>query len=181
MIRFNVADINLCTEVEGPGKRMTIWFQGCTLKCLNCSNQFLQALTPNHILKLEELEEIAIKAINQYGIEGVTYLGGEPTIQLALPSLTASLKKLGLGIIAFTGRIYDDVSDILQGCDMVIDGPYIEEKRSFSRKIIGSSNQRIIHLTNRYKTREDWFMNNESIVGEFSIHGGELVFNGSTI
>ena len=49
----------------------------------------------------------------KYGIEGVTYSGGEPTLQQNLPVLTKEIHNLGLGVISFTGRKYEEVSDIL--------------------------------------------------------------------
>lgn len=180
MIKFNVASINCCTEIEGPNKRLTIWFQGCTLHCHGCCNPDYQALEPRNILTIDELLSIIKQAKEKYGIEGVTYSGGEPTLQQNLPALTKAIHELGLGVISFTGRKYEEVLDILLGCDVVLDGPYIESMKETKRKILGSSNQSIIILSNRYPDCEKWFFSNTSKeveinVSDFIIANGDAV------
>lgn len=169
MIKFNVASINCCTEIEGPNKRLTIWFQGCTLKCKGCCNPDFQSLEARNILSLEELIYIIKNAKEKYGIEGVTYSGGEPTLQQNLPTLTEEIHKLGLGVISFTGRIYEDVTDILKGCDVVLDGPYQENNKETTRKVLGSTNQRVIILTDRYPNCEEWFFDHTSKEVEINV------------
>ena len=93
MIKFNIATINRCTEVEGPFKRLTIWFQGCNIGCRGCCNPGYQPLISKHIISLDELMDIIAQASKEFGIEGVTYTGGEPTLQQNLPSLTKKSKK----------------------------------------------------------------------------------------
>lgn len=180
MIKFNVASINCCTEIEGPNKRLTIWFQGCMLHCKGCCNPAYQLLEPRNILSIDELISIIKESKEKYGIEGVTYSGGEPTLQQNLPILTQKIHELGLGVISFTGRNYEDVSNILAGCDVVLDGPYIEAQREQERKVLGSTNQRIIILSNRYPDCEDWFFNNklkevEINVSDFIVANGDAV------
>lgn len=159
MTKFNVSSINCCTEVEGPNKRLTIWFQGCNIHCKGCCNPDYQPLVPKYILTLDELLRIIKEARDNFGIDGVTYSGGEPTLQQNLPQLTAGIHTLGLGVISFTGRHYEDVKDILIGCDVVLDGAYMEDLRETARKILGSTNQKIICLTERYPDCESWFLN----------------------
>lgn len=157
MTKFNVASINYCTEVEGPNKRLTIWFQGCNIHCKGCCNPDYQPLVPKHILLLDNLLQVIKEAKEKFGIEGVTYSGGEPTLQQNLPLLTEGIHGLGLGVISFTGRRYEEVKDVLIGCDVVLDGAYIEKMRETKRKILGSTNQRIICLTERYSDCVSWF------------------------
>ena len=169
MTKFNVASINCCTEVEGPNKRLTIWFQGCNIHCKGCCNPDYQPLVPKHILSLDELLRIINEARNKFGIEGVTYSGGEPTLQQSLPRLTEGIHALGLGVISFTGRRYEEVKDILLGCDVVLDGAYAEELRETERKILGSTNQKIIVLTDRYPDCESWFSDGSQKTIEMNI------------
>jgi len=35
---MRIADIVRCTDVEGPGKRTAVWFQGCSIRCPDCCN-----------------------------------------------------------------------------------------------------------------------------------------------
>lgn len=180
MIKFNVAEINLCTEAEGPYKRLTIWFQGCNLHCEGCCNPDFQPLIPKHLLSLDKLLEIILDAKKQFGIEGVTYSGGEPTLQQNLPLLTEKIKAFGLGVISFTGRLYEEVKDILCGCDVVLDGAYQKEKSENNRRLLGSENQRILCLTDRYRDCIDkWFAYPNSI-NEVNIDK-KLIINGDKI
>lgn len=180
MIKFNVASINCCTEIEGPNKRLTIWFQGCTINCKGCCNPDYQSLKARNILSLNKLINIISDAKEKYGIEGVTYSGGEPTLQQHLPLLTKKIHEIGLGVISFTGRRYEDVSSILLGCDVVLDGPYIENKKDKTRKILGSTNQRVLILTDRYKDCEKWFFDNK--VKEVEINVTDyIIANGDAI
>lgn len=180
MIKFNVASINLCTEVEGPYKRLTIWFQGCNIHCKGCCNPDYQALVPKRILALDELINIIKDAKEKYGIEGVTYTGGEPTLQQNLPMLTEAIHELGLGVISFTGHSYEEVKSELMGCDMVLDGAYIESQKETERSILGSTNKRIICLTDRYRDDVKWFFNSDEKMVEVNM-GEKIVINGDAI
>ena len=161
MIKFNVASINKCTEAEGPYKRLCIWFQGCNICCRGCCNPDYQPLVARHIMSLKDLIEVIKEAKVQFGIEGVTYSGGEPTLQQNLPYLTQKIKDMRLGVISFTGRRYEDVSGILKGCDMVLDGAYDCFAPEKERRLLGSVNQRIIFLTDRYKNDVGWFKSSD--------------------
>lgn len=182
MIKFNVASINRCTEVEGPYKRLCIWFQGCNIHCKGCCNPDYQPLVPKNILSLEELISIITEAKDKFGIEGVTYSGGEPTLQQNLLLLTEEIHKLGLGVISFTGRKYEEVKDnILAGCDAVLDGAYEADNKEKIRRILGSANQRIICLTDRYKDCiEEWFLQKDNKFIEVNV-ASSIVANGDKI
>ena len=177
MTKFNVASINTCTEAEGPYKRLCIWFQGCNIRCPGCCNPDYQAFEARHIMSLEDLIEVIKEAKTQFGIEGVTYSGGEPTCQQNLPLLTKEIKSLGLGVISFTGKMYKDDSAILDGCDVVLDGSFKEDLPETNRRLLGSKNQRIICLTERYKDCIDnWFDDHNKVV-EVSV-GSKIIANG---
>lgn len=181
MIKFNVASINRCTEVEGPYKRLCIWFQGCNIHCKGCCNPDYQPLVPKNIITLNELVSIIVDAKNKFGIEGVTYSGGEPTLQQGVQQLTEEIHKLGLGVISFTGRNYDEVANILYNCDVVLDGAYESDKIETKRRILGSTNQRILCLSDRYKNCiEDWFLQNKNKFIEINV-GASIVANGDAI
>lgn len=180
MIKFNIASINRCTETEGPYKRLTIWFQGCNIGCRGCCNPDYQPIVPKHILALDELIEIVSQSQEEFGIEGVTYSGGEPTLQQNLPSLTQRIKELGLGVISFTGRKYEDIIGILDGCDLVLDGAYDQDDPEKERRLLGSANQRILLLTDRYKNAVNWFKSTGTKAVEVHV-GNTISVNGDVI
>jgi len=157
-ILFNVARINLCTEAEGPDKRMAIWFQGCTIGCPGCCNPELQEMKKAHIMTLEEIVKIAFKSKEENDIEGVTYIGGEPTLQKYLSELSIELSKIGLGVILFTGyKIKQLKESLISSVDLIIDGQFIESKIDKERNLVGSTNQTFNHISDRYIKDMDWF------------------------
>ena len=140
MTKFNVASINTCTEAEGPYKRLCIWFQGCNIRCPGCCNPDYQPFEARHIMSLEELMAVIKEAKTRFEIEGVTYSGGEPTCQQNLSLLTKEIKSLGLGVISFTGRTYEDVPEIFEGCDVVLVGSFKADLPETKRRLLGSEN-----------------------------------------
>lgn len=132
-------------------------------------------------MSLDDIISVIKKSIDDFDIEGVTYSGGEPTCQQNLPFLTDEIKKLGLGVISFTGRKYEEVSDVLAGIDLVLDGEYVLGEKETKRRLLGSENQRILCLTDRYKNDISWFdivKNGKSVEVNLS---NKIVFNGDKI
>ena len=177
--RFNIASVKLCTEALGPGKRMAIWFQGCEFGCRGCCNPELQPLEPRHIVPLSELMGIADRAKRECGIEGVTFIGGEPTLQTGLSDLAKGIKGSGLGIVMFTGRLFSELDEeLVKHLDTVIDGRFEADNRDYERNLIGSKNQRIINVTDRYAD-DDWFVNTRPDYIEIDVDGDRTISNGS--
>jgi anaerobic ribonucleoside-triphosphate reductase activating protein len=75
------------TEVEGPGRRACVWVQGCSIRCPGCFNTHMWARDTGFTVTVDEL---ASRIVETTGIEGVTFLGGEPFEQaealLTLPA-----------------------------------------------------------------------------------------------
>lgn len=138
------------TKVEGPGVRYCIWFQGCSRHCKGCWAKATWA--PDGGKELDA-EEILKDILATKGIEGVTFLGGEPFEQpQALEYLAREVKEAGLSVVCFTGGKLEDIKnrEILNYIDLLIDGEYKEEEQDFSRPWVGSKNQRYHFLTARY-------------------------------
>jgi anaerobic ribonucleoside-triphosphate reductase activating protein len=155
---FNIAVINQCTKAEGVFKRLAIWFQGCEKQCEGCCNPELFSLTPAHIVSLDKLLEIIENAKQTFDIEGITYLGGEPTLQQGLAELSKEIKALGLGVILFTGKQYAELpKELIDNVDLIIDGGFEKDNPDNKRNLIGSKNQRNICVTDRYMDCLDWF------------------------
>lgn len=181
MIKFNVALINTCTEVEGPFKRLCIWFQGCNRNCKGCCNKTLQSLKPANIISLEDLLEIIRKSKIENKIEGITLSGGEPLLQTDLVKLLEEVKNLELGIILFTGYQLNEIEDNLKSqCDIIIDGYFDEQKLDNERTLVGSTNQNINYISNRYLNQKEWFYDKKGLFEEINV-GNDIFFNGDKI
>ena len=162
---LDVALLNLaawldCTEVEGPGKRFALWVQGCSLRCPGCCNPQMLDFVPRRIIESQELLRLIDASRARDGIEGVTFLGGEPMLQArGLSEVARGCRDLGLGVMVFTGFRLEHlqnsempgVSELLKATDLLVDGPYVESRRDVIRNWVGSSNQRVHYLTPRYE------------------------------
>ncbi|WP_455099564.1 4Fe-4S single cluster domain-containing protein [Peptostreptococcus stomatis] len=179
--KLNVAYINICTETEGPYKRMAIWFQGCNILCEGCCNPELQEIRVAHIMTIQEILDIAIESRQRYGIEGITFLGGEPTLQEGLSDLASVLSKEGFGIILFTGKSFEILSDkVKNSMDIIVDGKYEKEMIDEERNLVGSKNQRIIFVSDRYKIDRSWFTSKREKKLEINL-SENLFINGDVI
>ena len=102
-------------------------------------------------MTVEELLEL-IKADE---FSNVTFSGGDPLYQVeAFTELARRIKEeTGKNIWCYTGFTYEEIlkdermKQILPYIDTLVDGPFIEALRDPELHFRGSSNQRIIHLT----------------------------------
>jgi len=155
---INVAHMVERCRVLGPGERLVLWVQGCPLRCPGCHNPQFQPFENATWIGVEELAR-AISAVA--GIEGVTYVGGEPFAQAeALAGLSGFLHSSGLSVMAYSGFALEQLMDgvlphsrqLLNQTDLLLEGPYMEDIPS-ERPWRGSDNQRLIALSDRYRSR----------------------------
>lgn len=148
------------TNAEGPNQRFCLWVQGCSRHCDGCFAKSTWSHRKNRIMSVDELFFL-IK--EQKGIEGVTFLGGEPFEQAKpLAELARKVHNLGLSVLTFTGNTYEelkkseneDIQALLKYTDLLIDGGFEKENFDLSRPWVGSKNQRYIFLTDRYSAEE---------------------------
>ena len=176
-MKLRVFKILKNTKVEGPEIRYCIWVQGCSHHCKGCQAVHTWSHSGGKLYKVEDI----IKDIkSQKGIEGVTFLGGEPFEQSeALGIIAEEVKKFGLGVLCFTGGYLEDLRQdsinkkLLDNIDLLIDGPFEIDKVDYSRPWCGSSNQRYHFLTDRYN--EEIFVKYKNKV-EVNISKNGVVF-----
>ncbi|WP_417697834.1 4Fe-4S single cluster domain-containing protein [Pseudomonas sp.] len=139
----------------GPGRRIGIWFQGCSIRCPGCISA--DTWGPGHRrLSLEQLIEQVTPWLHE--AEGITISGGEPFDQLdALRSLLEGLRRLSeLDILVYSGYTLEQLDEpLLQTkglIDALISDPYIEAL-SQTMALRGSDNQRLSLLTPLGRTR----------------------------
>lgn len=156
---LNLAHVRESTEAEGPGKRFAIWCQGCAGNCKGCCNQSLQPFVMRHVVDTDELKARIQNAKDEFDIEGVTFVGGEPMLQAeGFADIAKWCHENNLSVLVFTGYLYEElismhnphVNNLLSYADLLVDGPFVESKLDESRDWIGSTNQNLFFLTNRY-------------------------------
>lgn len=147
-----VARINDCDTANGPGIGISVWFQGCSLRCKGCHNQQLwpfegATLIINPMDLADTIKWTIDKNKDMY--DYIAILGGEPLDQNInhLKLLLEQLAELNLPIILWTGYSLKSVpkSLLYNKIDYIITGAYIERKRN-PNFFSGSSNQRIYRI-----------------------------------
>ena len=139
-MKVRVHKILKSTKVEGPGTRYCIWFQGCSRHCKGC---WAKATWAHDGGEEFDAEKILSDILATKGIEGITFLGGEPFEQPeALKFLARGAKEAGLSVLCFSGGKIEDIEDreILNYIDLLIDGEYREEEQDFSGLVIARVN-----------------------------------------
>jgi anaerobic ribonucleoside-triphosphate reductase activating protein len=182
---LQVAQVVPCTEAEGPGRRFALWLQGCPLRCPGCCNPEMLPFDGGTPTALSELLAQVRQAACAGGIEGITLLGGEPLAHAAgAAALARGVRRLGLTVMVFTGHTLAEaralpdpaVADLLAHTDLLVDGPYRRELPETRRRWIGSANQQVHFLTERYRPDDPCWRRPNTL--EVRLRGGEVTVNG---
>ena len=173
-------------KVLGPYTRAVIWVSGCCFDCEGCIAQNFRHSEGITISTVEMKDWI----LSLKNIEGITISGGEPFLQAGPLAEMISLvkEKKDLGIIVYSGFTYEqllekaeteqDFRDLLGQADILIDGPYHRELDD-NRPYVGSSNQKIRILTDRYKDCwKDYYLSKKGREIEVIISDGRTVMAG---
>ena len=140
--------------VDGPGIRMTVFVQGCPHHCKGCHNQHTWDFEGGYMSSVERVLEEAAK---DKLLRGVTLSGGEPFTQAkALTALAKGARAMGLNVFCYTGYTFEQLyeqfdkhpefRELLEQCDWLVDGRFIEEEMSLMLHFRGSRNQRILDV-----------------------------------
>lgn len=181
---MQIAEIIDYTEVEGPFLRSAIWLQGCSINCAGCCNQEFIPIKGGVYTSPEDL----YKRISKNDVEGITILGGEPLDQSKelFKFLKLIKNNTNMGIMLFSGYTFEkiqknyDMNKVIDLCDLVISEPFIQKQISYKRRWIGSSNQKVHFITDRYEyLKTEWEPYYKEI--EFHIKDGEIIINGMPI
>ena len=184
MLTLRIAQIVPCTEAEGPGKRFALWFQGCPLRCPGCCNPEFLSFEGGQARSMEDIAN-EIETARASGIEGITLLGGEPFAHPAGASaLAREVRRQGLSVMVFTGYSLEELqrlpdpsaADFLTEIDILVDGPYLRERPDTARRWIGSTNQRIHFLTDRYRADDPCWKQKNTL--EIRLNATGLSVNG---
>ena len=165
---MNYCNIKYCDIADGEGVRTTLFVSGCTNRCKGCFQPETWDFSYGEPFT-EETENMILESLSPDYIDGLTLLGGEPfepSNQVALLPFLRRLKERfpDKTVWAYTGFVYDrdlvaggkkhvDVTDeILDSIDVLVDGPFMIEKKNITLRFRGSENQRIIDMKETRKT-----------------------------
>lgn len=158
---MNYSKIDPMSIVDGEGLRVSLFVSGCRNHCKGCFNPDTWDFSYGKEFGPIEVNEV-IEACKAKYIAGLTILGGEPfepENQGVLITLIGRFKDTypEKNLWMFTGYVLDRdllpgqrkhvdvITDrILDAVDVLVDGPFMLDKRDISLKYRGSSNQRVL-------------------------------------
>ena len=161
-------NIKMYDIADGEGCRVTLFVSGCTNCCKEC---FQRETWDFHYGQpyTKETEDNLIECLKDENIQGLTLLGGEPFEPENQKELIHLLRRVRKelphkDIWSYTGFVLD--RDLLEGqrkhtdvtyemlsyIDVLVDGPFVEEKKNLALYFRGSENQRVIDMN---RTREE--------------------------
>ena len=173
--------------VLGPGKRIGIWVQGCSIRCKNCVSMDTWEPDAKRAMRIADIIAWCKKMAEQ-GCDGITISGGEPFDQpQGLRALLAELHawrrqgRADFDILCYSGyplrTLEAKHGALLKMLDAVIPEPYIENAPPMAIWC-GSANQRIVPLSERGKVAYSDFVDRP--VAEYgkqmqvSVEGGRV-------
>lgn len=163
---MHYGQIMIADSANGAGIRLTLFVSGCTNHCPGCFQpetwdfSFGEPYT-------QEVEDKILDELQKPYYDGLTILGGEPFEIENQPALLPLIKRVHemypkRTIWMYTGFHYEDLlpdgkrytpftDSILDKIDILVDGPFQEENKNISLNFRGSTNQRIIDISQTRK------------------------------
>jgi anaerobic ribonucleoside-triphosphate reductase activating protein len=121
----------------------------------------------------------------EMAVEGVSLLGGEPFAHAsAAAALARDARCRGLTVMVYSGYTIEEIrllpdpaaAKLLAATDVLVDGPYVRELPDTERRWVGSTNQRVHFLTERYCLDDPCWRQRNTL--EIRVRGGEVSVNG---
>ena len=146
---IRILDIKYGTSVDGIGLRTSLYCAGCEHRCPGCHNPQSWNENGGKAISIEELFRRIVDADMN-----VTFTGGDPLFHPeGFIKLAQMIKeRTNKTIWCYTGYRFEDLLHhplrrrLVELCDVMVDGRYIEAERDLSLHFRGSRNQRLIDV-----------------------------------
>ena len=146
---IRVLDIKYGTSVDGIGLRTSIYCAGCQNHCPGCHNPQSWDENGGEPVSIDVLFKNIVDADMN-----VTFTGGDPMLHPeGFIELAQMIKNnTDKNIWCYTGYKFEYLMQhptrrkLVELCDVIVDGPYIESERDLSLHFRGSRNQRVIDV-----------------------------------
>jgi len=156
---MNYADIRPIDVANGPGVRVSLFVSGCTHHCKECFNQETWDFSYGRPFEEGEIRTI-LNCLSRSYIRGLSLLGGEPfepqnqgavlelvrQVREAFPQKDIWCYSGYLFEALRDGRVGDHSRSLLEKLDVLVDGPFVLERKNLSLRFRGSENQRLIDV-----------------------------------
>lgn len=156
---LRILNITAPDITNGNGCRVTLWVAGCNHHCNGCHNAWTWKFEQGRIFSVDRreiFEELSYWLDKEY-IEGLTLSGGDPLCQdnEGLSEINTIIEWFRQrypkkNIWLYTGYTKEEIDnsdnklmkDVAYSIDVLVDGPYVEEKRDTCHTPFrGSTNQ----------------------------------------
>jgi len=154
--------MNICGYIpesvnEGDGLRTVIFISGCKHGCAGCFSRHTWSFQAGKPFT-EKLQQQLIDEMKQNPLlDGITIAGGDPFFSaIEVSSFVQEVRQQlsHFSIWIYSGYTWEElntssiegVQTLLNQCDILIDGPFVESQRDVSLRYRGSRNQRIIDI-----------------------------------
>lgn len=173
--------------VLGPGRRIGLWLQGCSIRCKGCVSQDTWPADPGRAMPIVALLAWC-RRVTQGQLDGITISGGEPfdqprALKALLDGLASWRQSAGLtfDILCYSGYPLQTLqkrhAGLLARLDAVIAEPYADG-RPLGAVWRGSDNQTLVPLTSRGRTRYTEYVAAPQLPDEkrmqFAVEAGKL-------
>ncbi|MBQ9326467.1 MAG: anaerobic ribonucleoside-triphosphate reductase activating protein [Clostridia bacterium] len=162
-----------CDIANGIGVRVSLFVSGCTNRCKGCFQPETWSFTYGRPFT-QETQTHLLHLLSASYIRGLTLLGGDPlepeNQRALLPFLRTLRERLPQKTVwAYTGFTLEALltegayprceatDDMLSLIDVLVDGPFVEEKKDIRLRFRGSSNQRILDMPATLRTGKPVF------------------------
>ncbi|WP_228255317.1 4Fe-4S single cluster domain-containing protein [Ornithinimicrobium avium] len=145
----------------GPGRRVGLWVQGCTLACEGCASADTWNPQGGRGIRLPDLvERLASAYRSDSSLFGLTLTGGEPVQQAgAVAEVVRGLREQvdrEVDVLLFTGYPLGVARrlgrDLLTEVDALVAGRY-DARAGYGGPLVGSANQRLVLQTDLARRR----------------------------
>ncbi len=155
-VKIAINKAHFPVTVLGPGRRLGLWLQGCSIRCRGCVSQDTWARDPGREMTVARLLTWC-KQTSENALDGITISGGEPFDQApALGALLDALRHwrssagLDFDILCYSGyplaTLQKRHAKLLAKLDALIPEPYAEGL-PLTHLWRGSANQKLIPLS----------------------------------
>lgn len=177
--RLLVSLIHFPVYVLGPGRRVGLWTQGCTIHCKGCMSTHTWEFDESKAMQITELASL----LKSFNCSKLTISGGEPFDQASsLLFFLQSIRETFDDILVYTGYRYESIleehSEILNYIDAIVDSPFIEGlETDYLYK--GSENQRLIILNEKLRPQyEEWAKRKKDKLLQISVKNNSIFIIG---
>lgn len=146
---IRILDIKYGTSVDGIGLRTSLYCAGCRNHCHGCHNPQSWDENGGEPIRVDELFKQIVDADMN-----VTFTGGDPMLHPeGFIELAQMIKNnTDKNIWCYTGYNFEDLLQhpirrkLVELCDVIVDGRFVESERDLSLHFRGSRNQRVIDV-----------------------------------